>query len=284
MKKDQRFILHDILRISGEGVYQETDAIAEEAPLEIRLHYTHENQQIELPLAVTMRTPGDDYNLAMGFLYTEGIIEHAEHITNMEYMPVNSDDESNLTRLAVQISPEIKIDTSGLQRHFYAASSCGICGKASMDLVCQDFNYLLSPEKPLIKSSKIFELPDRIRLEKNLFSETGGVHIAWLFDADLNLLAYAEDVGRHNAMDKLIGSVLKKKGIPLREQMVLLSGRISFELVQKAMRAGVAVLLAFGAASSGAVRLAEVNGMTIAGFLKKDKLNIYTGKQRIELK
>jgi len=281
MEIEKRFKKIKITRQTSSGSISELDKVAEEAPLELKLIYNAENSRIEMPLAVTMRTPGDDMNLAMGFLFTEGIIQKAKDIIQMEFQPVNETDETNLTRLAIHIDPSLDIDTGGLQRNFYAASSCGICGKASMDLVCQDFNYLLSPEKPLIRLSALFDLPARIKQEKNLFTDTGGVHTAWLFDANLNLLHFAEDVGRHNAMDKMIGKAMSGMGIPLRENIVLLSGRISFELVQKAMRAGIPVLIAFGAASAGAIRLAEINGMTLAGFLKNDRVNIYTQTQRI---
>jgi FdhD protein len=234
-------------------------------------------------LSITMRTPtGHDFELAAGFLLSEGIITNFTQISSIRYI-ANANEAAILQGNVLQIDLHARVPFAmeKLQRHFYTSSSCGVCGKTAIELVQQQSCYLLSPDFPKVSSSVVVQLPAKLRQVQSLFEETGGIHAAALFDTEGNLLAMREDVGRHNALDKLLGFALKENLIPLREKILLLSGRISFELVQKAAIAGIPMIAAIGAPSSLAIELAAENNITLIGFLREERFNIYTFRERI---
>ncbi len=269
-----------IQRLSRAGQVERHDLLAQEEPLEIQLGYGKGTQRRRKSLAVTMRTPGDDFDLALGFLFTEGIITCAGDVLQMRYRTEQLDEAAQENIVLVDLHPDLDFDLAQLNRHFYASSSCGICGKASIDLVQTTCRFFLSDGTPSLDAKVVCSLPQRLNEQQTLFAQTGGIHAAALFDVGGNLQLLREDIGRHNALDKLIGAALKKNRIPLREAIILVSGRIGFELVQKSLMAGVPVLAAVGAASSLAVALAEEHGMTLIGFLSEERCNVYTGAER----
>lgn len=247
------------------------DVLTIEEPLEIRVrHHTSHGLFKIMSLAVTMRTPGEDEDLVRGFLFTEGIISDMDEITQIETL------EENI--VLASLSEKVRIDSDEVKRNFYTTSSCGVCGKASIESIHSDTIYLPWSSKFSIVKSALFSLPDRLRQHQEQFDQTGGLHACALIDASGNIVCLREDVGRHNAMDKLIGSVPQ---FPVFDKMVLVSGRASFELVQKASKAGVPLMAAIGAPSSLAVQLAEEQGMGLIGFLRNGSFNVYTGGDRI---
>lgn len=255
------------------------DNLAVEEPLEIQLSFPDEQNQRKIkPLSVTMRTPadGEDTELAAGFLFTEGIIKKKKDFKRL----IQIDEHVVLAELDDLVKP----DLSKLERHFYTSSSCGVCGKTSIGAVkvlCparQDENSSFSVSKEIINS-----LPVRLREKQNTFNSTGGLHASALFDLNGNLILVKEDVGRHNALDKLIGAALMKELLPLKKNILLLSGRASFELIQKAAMAEINIVCAVGAPSSLAVQLAKETNMTLLGFLRDERFNIYSGEHRIEM-
>jgi FdhD protein len=221
-----------------------------------------------------MRTPGQDSELAVGFLFTEGIVTAPEQV-----MGVSSCGTGNVVR--VDLRPDVAVDLMRLERHFYTASSCGVCGKASLEAVRVCSPHRPAEGRPAVESAVIHRLPETLRTEQVVFDRTGGLHASAMFDINGNLLCLREDVGRHNALDKLIGFQLLSGRMPLSESVLLVSGRASFELVQKASVAGIPILAAVGAPSSLAVDLARECGLTLLGFVREDCFNIYTGADRI---
>jgi FdhD protein len=261
-------------RVEGSRRIMQSDELAVEEPLEIRLAFDDEGRRIRRGISVTMRTPGHDRELAVGFLFTEGILDSPDQVEKVEdWGP------GNVVR--VELKPGVAVDLARLERHFYAASSCGVCGKASIEAVRVRPRFEPIPGRPAIEAATIGGLPATLRAAQGAFDRTGGLHAAALFDPAGRLLALREDVGRHNALDKLIGASFLDGGTPLRDAVLLVSGRASFELVQKAAVAGIAVLAAVGAPSSLAVELAREHGMTLVGFVRSDRFNIYTGPDRI---
>ena len=253
------------------------DILATEEPLEIRILSRGETHRV----SVTMRTPGADFELAAGFLFTEALIDRPEQIAGIRYcVDPEQDGAQQYNLVNVQLAPDAPFDPAGLQRNFYVTSSCGICGKAAIDAVrgpgCAaiETDLRVSPEV-------LVRLPDVLRQAQPVFERTGGLHAAALFAADGTLQRLREDVGRHNALDKLVGAALLNRELPLRNAVVLASGRLSFELVQKAARAGVPVLAGVSAPSSLAVELAAEVGMTLVGFLREGRFNVYAGGERI---
>ena len=245
------------------------DSLAVEEPLEIRVGGT--------PLTITMRTPGDDMDLAAGFLVSEGVVSLTEQLIAMRYCAgaTNGDlNTYNVLDLDLTVpAPE--------PRNFYTTSSCGICGKASLESVRTTTSYDVSGDPLVVTPALLSSLPDRLRAAQKLFEKTGGLHAAALFTADGTMLCLREDVGRHNAVDKVIGWALREGKLPLTGTVLMVSGRASFELVQKAWMAGIPCLAAVSAPSSLAADLAEEAGMTLVGFLRGASMNIYTGDQRI---
>jgi FdhD protein len=260
--------------MSDTGLSGHSDLLAVEEPLEIRLGVGGAGRRRHRAVSVTMRTPGHDRELAVGFLFTEGIIAAREQI-----LAVHACQRGNVVR--VDLRPGVTVDLGRLDRHFYTASSCGVCGKASLEAVRVAPHRRPHDGRPVVEAAVIQRLPETLRAAQNVFDRTGGLHAAALFDARGNLQGVREDVGRHNALDKLIGAAFLAGRTPLGDGVLLVSGRASFELVQKAAVAGIPVLAAVGAPSSLAVDLAREHGLTLLGFVRRDRLNLYTGAGRI---
>jgi FdhD protein len=261
-------------RISDCASVVEPDVLTVEEPLEIRLGYEVGGRRVHVPLSITMRTPGHDDELALGFLFTEDILAAREQVAS-----VHGCRASNVVR--VDLRPGVDVDLTRLERHFYTTSSCGVCGKASLEAIRVRARHRLLAGYPAVEAGVIHRLPETLREAQTVFARTGGLHAAALVDAQGRLLDLREDVGRHNALDKLIGSQLLAGRTPLLQDVLLVSGRASFELVQKAAVAGIPILAAVGAPSSLAVSLAQEHGLTILGFVRQDRFNIYSGAERI---
>ena len=270
------------LRRYGNGnLSEEKDLLAVEEPLEIRLGYGPKHHREQNRLLVTMRTPGHDEELAMGFLYSEGIIQSAEDVIGVRYCRdiKKPEEEGNVIRM--ELSPEVEINWEKLDRKFSSTASCGVCGKSSIDAVKTNCQPSLFEENWEVHPEILLGLPEKMQSRQSLFAYTGGIHAAALFSRKGELILMREDVGRHNALDKLIGAALILGLVPLRDYMILVSGRVGFELVQKAAVAGCPMLLAIGAPSSLSVDLARECGMTLLGFLKKNRFNLYSGEERV---
>jgi FdhD protein len=263
-----------VCRISASGPAVQSDVLAVEEPLEVRLTCDVGGRRVHRAVSVTMRTPGHDLELAVGFLFTEGVIVAREQVAGVR--PCGA---GNVAR--VDLHPGVAVDLARLERHFYTSSSCGVCGKASLEAVRVCSQSRLPEGQPVVDAAVIHPLPQALRTAQTIFDRTGGLHAAALFDARGNLLCLREDVGRHNALDKLIGAQFLAGRTPLSENVLMVSGRASFELVQKAAIAGIPILAAVGAPSSLAVSLAAEQGMTVLGFVRQDRFNIYTGAERI---
>ena len=261
----------------------QNDHLAGEEPLEIQLAYGPLGQRQQMNLAVTMRTPGADFDLVYGFLFTEGLIQGRKDVLQMRYPGVQLSPEAQENSILVELHPSARFDAARLQRHFYTSSSCGICGKASLEMVQNQSAFLLPTHQPILSPETLLRLPEALLTQQSLFNYTGGIHATGLFSSRGDLLYLREDVGRHNALDKVIGAALQKKEFPLSDTILLVSGRAGFELVQKAVMAGIPIMAAIGAPSSLAVELAEAHNLTLVGFLREGGFNIYTGGERIEL-
>lgn len=251
------------------------DYLAIEEPLEIKTLHSDGNSQA---ISVTMRTPGDDADLALGFLYTEAIIFSKRNLRN-PYTQQNA--ENSIT---VLLDSSFEFDAESLKRNFYTSSSCGVCGKESIEAIRQVRSTDIAPKKINVSMEVILSLPDRLSDAQSTFKSTGGIHAAALFDTKGKLMNLKEDVGRHNALDKVIGSEFLANtdiALDLSDRILLLSGRASFELIQKAAMAGIQLVCAFGAPSSLAVETAEEFGITLIGFLKKNSANVYTDSRGI---
>ncbi len=257
------------------------DAVAVEEPLEIRLGYATPQGRTARSVSITMRTPGDDIDLALGFLFGENIIDSPDDVMSAEYCGPPAPDTGNRNIVRVELAAHAAVDLSKLERHFYTTSSCGVCGKSSLEALSLNGGVSLSADTAVFDSSMLSRLPEALSAHQVVFDRTGGLHAAALFDADGNILLVCEDVGRHNAVDKVVGGLLRKKKLPASGFGILVSGRASFELMQKAMRAGIPLLAAVGAPSSLAVSVAEEFAMTLVGFLREGRFNIYAGEQRV---
>jgi len=258
-----------------------SDQVAVEEPLEIKIAYGPAKNRQQKSIAVTMRTPGLDLELAVGFLFTEAIIGQSDDVITIKYDAFKAANESKENSLLVELKATLKFDPERLNRNFYTTSSCGVCGKSSIDMVFQHSCYTLIPGKPKADQSTIYQLLETLNSQQTVFQLTGGIHAAALFSSTGVLQFLCEDVGRHNALDKLIGKALLQDDLPLSECILLVSGRASFELVQKAVMAGIPMMVAVGAPSSLAVQFAKESGLTLIGFLKKNKFNIYSNSERI---
>lgn len=260
--------------LTSHGVRRRPDALAAEEPLELRVSGK--------PLTVTMRTPGHDVELAHGFLLSEGVIGSTDDVAVARYCDSLDDQGRNTYNvLDIALAEGVPAPDTGVERNFYTTSSCGVCGKAALDAVKLRTRYSPSGSPFSVTPSLLAGLPDALRERQRVFATTGGLHAAALFASDGSLLAVREDVGRHNAVDKVLGWALLQGRVPLFETGLLVSGRASFELVQKAAMAGIPMLAAVSAPSSLAVELAEESGMTLVGFLRGQSMNLYTGEKRI---
>jgi len=260
-------------KVQGHSATSFTDSLSVEEPLEICITADFGSERLTQVVAVTMRTPGDDQDLALGFLFTEGIISARAEI--MEII----NEKCNV--INVVIAPGIEIDPQIFQRHSFMASSCGVCGKKSIDSVRVKRNYQTIENQPLLRAEVIHSLPEKLRSVQAAFASTGGIHASALFDNEGEIAVVREDVGRHNALDKVIGKQFMAEAMPLNQSVLLVSGRTSFELVQKAAHAGIPVLAAVGAPSSLAVQLAEECSMTLLGFVRDNRFNVYAGGERL---
>ncbi|MDQ0597741.1 FdhD protein [Streptomyces canus] len=267
-----------VIRIRDGAVSSRPDTLVAEEPLEIRLNGK--------PLAITMRTPGDDFALAAGFLVSEGVLAAGSDLRNIVYCAGATVDGSNTYNVVdVRTAPDVVIPDITLERNVYTTSSCGLCGKASLDAVRTTTRWPISDTPPVrLEPDLLAGLPDRLRAAQRVFDRTGGLHAAALFTEDGELLDIREDVGRHNAVDKLVGRALQNDDLPLSRVVLLVSGRASFELAQKAVMAGIPVLAAVSAPSSLAVDLAVETGLTLVGFLRGSSMNVYAGEGRIALR
>lgn len=271
-----------VQRVGPSRPMEQTDVLAVEEPLEIRLEYMKKGKREAQSVSVTMRTPGQDVDLALGFLFSEGIIQHRKEITSTAQTGPSNCRDGKRNVVTVELSSDVVFDAQRLERHFYTTSSCGVCGKTSLEALKLARQPQLPDAQPLIDASIVHALPVTLRVRQDVFSKTGGLHAAALFDAKGAICCIREDVGRHNALDKLIGEQFRNDALPLHQGVLLVSGRASFELVQKALMAEVAIMAAVGAPSSLAVDLARQHGMTLLGFVRDGRFNVYSGARRIK--
>ena len=271
----------DISKVSGAQQETREDSVAVEEPLEIQLSSPTAEGCAARSISITMRTPGDDEELALGFLFTEAIITHWNQVRTVTAVSpaVPGSDLRNTIR--VELEPNVEVDLQRLQRHFYTTSSCGVCGKASLDALRVSGQKSLRAQQTAFRRDVVVSMPDKLRMRQHLFSSTGGLHAAAAFNEDGEIIVLKEDVGRHNAVDKVIGRLLQDGQLPAGELGLLVSGRASFELLQKALVAGIPLLAAVGAPSSLAVQLAREFDLTLIGFLRAETFNIYTAAERI---
>ena len=255
------------------------DVVAVEEPLEIRVRFTDGDEWRTRSVSVTMRTPGDDFELAAGFLFAEGLVADRRDIQEISYCSGDEQQEYNL--LEVRLAPDAFFDAGLLNRNFYMTSSCGVCGKASLEAIEVQGCAPIADGTMSVRADVLTGLPDALRVAQPVFEKTGGIHASALFDVQGRLLALREDVGRHNALDKLIGREFLSGRLPLADRIVLVSGRTSFELLQKATMAGVPVVVAVGAPSSLAVELARRFNVTLVGFTRATGFNVYAGRARV---
>ena len=268
-----------VQKIEGDSSAPFQDLLAVEEPLEIRLG--------DKSISITMRTPGHDFELAAGFLFTEGILRNAAQIRKIRWSQSSGGNGASNPRqlgnsVTVDLNPGVDVDLDRLERHFYTSSSCGVCGKASIEAIEMQSCPVLPRNSPLVESSAIHGLPDALRRAQAVFDRTGGLHAAALFEPEGTLQLLREDVGRHNAVDKVIGAEMLAGHTPLSNHLLFVSSRASFELVQKALMAGIPILAAVGAPSSLAVETAQRFNMTLLGFVRDRRFNIYSGASRIQ--
>jgi FdhD protein len=272
-----------IFRFSSDtGAEPDLDHLTIEEPLEIVVSFRRRGLLVRKPISITMRTPGLDRELAVGFLFTEGIIHSTESIISVEQSLSEEGNQEMQNRNRVAVTLEREIDLARLERHFYTSSSCGICGKASLEALGMNREIQLEPDRPKHQKEFLFQVAGMARRQQSVFESTGGLHAAALFDADQQLIRIFEDVGRHNAVDKIIGGEILKGRSDFSNLMMFVSGRAGFELIQKALMAGIPIMAAVGAPSSLSVELARRYGMTLIGFLRDNRFNVYSGVDRIK--
>ncbi len=265
-----------VSKVNASGMQEATDKVAVEEPLQIQLQYSTATGQMLKDIAVTMRTPGNDAELAAGFLFTEGIISRATDIVQIRH-----NENENLVKVILE--ENIQPVLNSISRNFYTTSSCGICGKASIEAIQTVSKFTAAGTEAVVAAAVISSLPDKLKQHQKAFEETGGIHASALFDTTGNFILLREDVGRHNALDKIIGTAFMQQELPLNNYILLLSGRASFELVQKAAMAGIRIIGSVGAPSSLAVEMATEHDITLLGFIKADRFNIYSGRKRISV-
>ncbi|MCC8426277.1 formate dehydrogenase accessory sulfurtransferase FdhD [Mucilaginibacter sp. UR6-11] len=271
-----------VIKVQDNFINDTADTLAIEEPLEIRLEYGLPDQREIQNISVTMRTPGNDAELAVGFLFTEGIIKNMAEVARAKHSFIAcAENKENVIQISLTdgIIPELK----NAGRNFYTTSGCGICGKGSIDAIRTVSQFPQSADEDVVDLELLYKLPGILSAHQKVFLTTGGLHACALFNLSGQLMIVREDVGRHNALDKLIGAALNANLLPLKQCVLLLSGRASFELVQKAAMAGINIIAAVGAPSSLAVQLAEEFNITLVGFLRGSRFNIYTAAHRITL-
>lgn len=261
--------------LRADELTERPETLVVEEPLEIRVNGT--------PTTVTMRTPGSDVELAQGFLLTEGLISRREDVSTVRYCRgAEADGTNTYNVLDVTLAPGVVMPEIGIARNFYATSSCGVCGKASLEAVRTISQYCPGDDPTVVPADTLTAMPAQLRAAQKVFASTGGLHAAALFTADGTMLVVREDIGRHNAVDKVIGWALEQGRVPLAGTVLLVSGRASFELTQKAVMAGIPMLAAVSAPSSLAVDLAAQSGLTLVAFLRGESMNIYSRPDRVK--
>jgi FdhD protein len=274
-------IIHlPITKVNHAAITQTLDALAIEEPLEIRLEFGPKNNRQKQNISVTMRTPGNDKELALGFLFTEGIITQQKDVDQIAHSFIACAEDRENTIL-LSLHEDTIPNLRNTERNFYTTSSCGVCGKGSISAIRTVSVYQDQQDDNFISAAILHELPTSLSKHQKIFADTGGLHASALFMPNGELVLVREDVGRHNALDKLIGAAINNNWLPLTKNILLLSGRASFELVQKAAMAGITVIAAVGAPSSLAVELANEFNITLIGFLRNERFNIYTAAHRI---
>jgi FdhD protein len=264
-----------VTAVDGRDARERPDRLVTEEPMEVRVQGPRGDAQ---PVAVTMRTPGSDFELAVGFLLTEGLLASAGDVASVAYcLEGNGEQQYNV----VTVHTRRQLDVEGARRAFAVSASCGLCGKATLDEIEVACDAV--PPGPVVAGSTLLGLPDRLRSSQSVFDATGGLHAAACFDADGKLTVVREDIGRHNALDKVIGHAALEGRLPLADQVLLVSGRVSFEIVQKAAIAGIPIVCAVSAPSSLAVDAAARLGQTVVGFLRDGRYNVYCGPERVDL-
>jgi FdhD protein len=263
-------------RVEGSQTEPRNDRVATEEPLEIQLSFERDGIRLVQTVAVTMRTPGHDRELAAGFLFTEGLVANPDQIE-----AITEDTADDTARVCVSLAAGVAVDLRSLQRHGAVTSACGVCGKTSAAAIRRRSTFSLAADSPTFDLATVHRLPGMLRSAQIAFDETGGLHAAALCDATGEIIALFEDVGRHNAVDKVIGAQLLTGALPLSSEILVVSGRASFELVQKAVMAGLPVLAAVGAPSSLAVQIARDAGLTLIGFMRDNRFNVYSGVARL---
>ena len=277
----QRSVATGIVRFQGDERSELTDRVAIEEPLEIRVDFVVNGERCVRSLSITMRTPGHDEELAAGFLMSEGLVRSARDIESIRPCGPESGAHDGNNVVKVRLADNATIAWPNVERHFYATSSCGVCGKASLEALEVPGMCPIARDGFRFAISAIRMLSDRLRAQQSVFEETGGLHAAALFNSAGQILAIREDVGRHNAVDKLLGAQFLQGQTPLASNLLFLSGRISFELAQKALAGGVPMVVAVGAPSSLAIELAKRFDITLIGFLRGERFNVYSGEWRL---
>ncbi|MES2278214.1 MAG: formate dehydrogenase accessory sulfurtransferase FdhD [Bacteroidota bacterium] len=270
-----------VIKVRALECADTTDELAAEEPLEIRVEYGPDFQREVKNISVTMRTPGNDAELAVGFLFTEGIIRSVDEVQFVRHNFACNENRQNVIQVAIK--PNFVPNLNTTERNFYTTSSCGVCGKSSINSIRTVSQFTSVDDDNSVSASMLYAMPELLREQQQMFDQTGGIHASALFSSYGELLLVREDVGRHNALDKLIGAALNEDMLPLTDKVLLLSGRASFELVQKAAMAGINIIAAIGAPSTLAVQMAEEFNITLCGFLRGQRFNIYTSPQRIIL-
>jgi FdhD protein len=271
----------EISKISSGASESMADSVAVEEPLEIRLGYSTPDGRATRSISITMRTPGNDRELAAGFLYSEAIVHRGQDIASIETCGPPAADSGNHNVVRVDLAADVEVDLGRLQRHFYTTSSCGVCGKTSLDALRINGAEPIGDEAASFSHSTLTRIPEALRAAQPTFEATGGLHAAAAFNPKGDLRVTMEDVGRHNAVDKVIGSLLLNNELPANQLGLMVSGRASFELMQKTLVAGMPLLAAVSAPSSLAVQLAKEFNVSLVGFLRGDTFNIYAGEERI---
>jgi len=268
----------EALTLDGARESRRRESLAVEEPLGIRVVVERQGRSERFEIAVTMRTPGEDHELALGFLFSEGVLTASGQVASVRDCESPTAEAGSVVE--VYLAPGVSFDAERFRRHVYTSSSCGICGRAAIEqvrLACRP----IESRGPTVPREILWGLPEALRRRQAVFEDTGGLHAAGLFDAAGTLLALSEDIGRHNAVDKVVGALLQRGELPAADRILMVSGRASFELVQKAALAGIPVLAAVGAPSSLAVELGEELGMTVIGFLRDSRCNVYSRPERL---
>ena len=272
---------YKVLKFSSEKFENIEDLVSIEEPLEISLKFKDKNKWITQNLSITMRTPGHDEDLVRGFLFNEQIIQDIEHINSIESYGEKVGQYNIQNKILVTLNNSDNVNISKIKREFLTNSSCGVCGKSSLDALEIIKKNKPSSTEPKISKETIVQSPNALRKSQSEFSKTGGIHASGLFSSEGKLITVREDVGRHNALDKLIGSILKENKLNPKTQFITCSGRLNFELVQKVLMTNIGIMVGVGAPTSLAIDLANKFNITLIGFVKSDSFNIYTNNKKV---